>query len=249
MASLITLQNTIDGTNPVVKYRPIAFPSASIYEPACTLGNLVLLTILGPPFKWRWNRLPAATNFTCVVGQTDYPVAGLGSFGWIETAAAQDILDTPAKWQQMNRLEGLAVATEQGLPSTIAPQYDNGSGTITFRLMPAPSQLFPITIDIQKKPIVFNAAGGGNPLSQTWAPIPDEYSHLCTWGMLAMEMLLSDDTRFTAMNQKFVTALLSTHQGLSQNEINIFLAQWQLLVGSPIALMDRLQQGMQARGV
>lgn len=253
MASTIKLSDTIAAVQPSLKYRPLAFPSGSppVYEPAITMANKVLLTLLGPPFGWRWNRISSLTDFTCVVGQTDYPVSGLTNFGWIETAQVQDISSNArvaSQWKQITRLEGLAMASEQGLPHSIAPQYDNGSGTITFRLMPAPDQLYPVAMDIQQKPVLFSNSAG-SPLAQTWAPIPDEYSHLYTWGFEALALLLADDPRFGPVNQKFVSAVLATHQGLDENQKNIFLATWQAITGAPLILVEKSQQGVQARGV
>ena len=64
MASTITLGGTIAATAPMLKYRPLAFPALSspVFEPAVTMANLVLLTILGPPFFWRWNRINTQTS-------------------------------------------------------------------------------------------------------------------------------------------------------------------------------------------
>lgn len=348
MASTINLGSTIAAVQPMLKYRPLAFPSlgSPVYEPALTIANKVLLTILGPPFRWRWNRLPAPVTFTCNPGQTtptDYPIDFLGqasiqfvartsgvaqylilgplypwmqpgsvvnvtcsdasfnqvansvtgvqnnsggpisigmanagsdvgiksvtgtissfgpapyettTFGSIETAAVQDIsanARTPNQWKQIpNILSGLAIASETGLPHSIAAQYDNGGGLVTFRVMPSPDQAYPIMLDIQQKPNIFAANAIPNPLNQLWAPIPDEYSHLYTWGFEALSLLMADDARFGAVNQKFVSALLSTHQGLTENEKNIFLATWQAVTGAPIVLADKLQQGVQARGI
>src|SRR5271170_5456756 len=39
-------------------------------EPAITNANLILQTILGPPFRWRWNRV--ITGFYTQAGVQDY---------------------------------------------------------------------------------------------------------------------------------------------------------------------------------
>lgn len=234
-------------------YRPLAFPALSptpIFEPAITMANKVLLTILGPPFGWRWNRPLTMPNFTCNpsnAAPTDYPVGSLSNFGWIEWAAVNDLDATSPRWYQLQIAEGLAVAEETARPSTISAQYDNGSGTITFRVMPSPDQAYPVQMDIQLKPTLFSNSIS-SPLAQTWAPIPDEYSHIYTWGFEALALLLSGDPRFGEINSKFVSALLSTHQGLTETQRNIFLTNWMALTGSQVMLMDKLQQGVQARG-
>lgn len=257
MASTITLAGIIAAVQPMIRYRPLAFPGLGtpVYEPAVTMANKILCIILGPPFRWRWNRVPSQTTFVCNPSQTtptDYPVASLSSFGWIENATVQDIsanARVPNQWKRMDVVEGIEIASETGLPHTIAPEYDSGSGTITFRLMPSPDQAYPVSMDIQKKPVLFPQSAGA--LSQTWGNgvIPDEYSHLYTWGFEALSLLMADDPRFGAVNQKFVSALLSTHQGLNDNQKNMFLATWQAVTGAPIVLAEKLQQGIQARGV
>jgi hypothetical protein len=324
MATTITLAGTIAAVQPGIKYRPLAFPSLTppIYEPAVTMANKILLAVLGPPFGWRWNRLGQVT-VTCIPEQTDYPIPNLSNFGWIETAQVQDISANARvqnQWKQISRVECLAMASEQGLPHSIAAQYDTTStinttaasvvgttgvpiqvvvptiagmaqnafvsvdtganqemvqitglnpalpaftavytklhlstgfpiqGVLTFRIMPAPDQAYPIALDIQQKPTLFSNTASA-PLSQLWSPIPDEYSHLYTWGFEALALLLADDPRFGGVNQKFVSALLTTHQGLSENDKNIFLTAWQAVTGAPILLLDKLQQGVQTRAV
>ena len=41
-------------------------------EPAFTSANVVMQTVLGPPFSWYWNRV--VTGFVAVAGQQDYYV-------------------------------------------------------------------------------------------------------------------------------------------------------------------------------
>jgi hypothetical protein len=250
MASTIPLSGTIAATQPMLGYRPLAFPSLStpIFEPAVTMANQVLLTILGPPFAWRWNRPAAPISFTCVAGQTDYPKTGMGNFGWIEWAAAQDTDPANLRWYPLEPIGSLGIATEEARPRYISAQYDNASGTITFRLMPAPDVAYPVQFDIQQKPNVFSNSAP-SPLAQTWSPIPDEYSHLYTWGFEALGLLLANDQRFTEINSKFVSGLLATHQGLTETQVSIFLGNWFALTGSQQVLSDRLQQGVQARGM
>lgn len=255
MASTFTLSGTAAAIQPYTKYRPLVFSSNSVFEPLVSMANLILCTILGPPFGWRWNRFANLTSFTCNPGQTtptDYPI-GVPNFGWIEFCAAKDIdPNAPAAasnlWFQMETHEGLALATEAARPAHIAPQYDNGAGQITFRVMPAPDKAYPIQMDIQKKPVLFPESSAA--LSQTWGngTVPDEYYHLVLWGMKSLAFLHADDPRFTLANQKFISLLLATHQGLSENQKNMFLGNWQSITGSQFSLLEKLKQGITARG-
>lgn len=53
-------------------------------EPALTSANLVLMTILAPPFNWNWNR--ASFSFLTTANVQDY-VEGISTFGNIEKAS------------------------------------------------------------------------------------------------------------------------------------------------------------------
>jgi hypothetical protein len=53
--------------------RPTAV--GNFIEPLITSANIIMETILGAPFRWRWNR--AITGFICIPGQQDYTI-----FNW-----------------------------------------------------------------------------------------------------------------------------------------------------------------------
>ena len=197
-------------------------------------------TILGPPFAWRWNR--TVITPTCVLNQQDLaPVAV--SLGWIETASVQDTVPTTPKWYQMTTKISLAKDSSTGRPQFLSAETDDGQGNITFRCMPTPNAAYPLSLTIQQKAPLFTQ------VSQTWSPIPDEYSYIYNWGFLAMMWLFSDDPRFPVANQKFVAHLLGANQGLTETQINIFLSNWESITGQPIANISRMQQGNAARGV
>lgn len=273
-------------------------------EPALTSANIVMQTILGAPFSWRWNRV--VTGFVCVAGQQDYtifnyaastavtkgwfavddagnsqlcttagitgasaptwnhtktgtttdgtvtwtnlgpigvPVSQTYSLGWIETTSVNDVgLSTPA-WKEIETKLCLALDSHQNRPRFIGAQSDDGNGNVTFRLMTAPDQAYPVAITLQQKPTVLTS------VNQSWAPIPDDYSRLYNWGFLSLMWLFADDPRFAVANQKFVAQLLSTSEGLTETERNIFLSNWQALTGQPVADSNKMQQGTQARGM
>jgi hypothetical protein len=213
------------------------------------MANIVKMTILGPPFGWRWNRLGSApTTFDCNPSQatpTDYPES-VANFGWIEWATVNNLDSGNPQWLPMTKVESLGIAKEQDVPRFIAPQYDNGSGQITFRVMPSPDQAYPIQMDIQKKCSLFTQS---DPAAQTWAPIPDEYSDGFTWGFMALALAVNGDPRFGEFNQKFVNWLLARHSGLSEAQISDFLNVWQATSGGQQQLMEKLQQGIHARAV
>lgn len=208
-------------------------------EPAVTSANIIKQTILGPPFSWPWNR--DVFTFTCVNGTQDYAVTAT-DFGFIEQAAVQDI-NSGNKWTQLTNEICLPLASEIALPQYIAAQTDSGTGTITFRLQPVPDAVYPVSVTVQKASVDFVNT------SSDWGPIPNRYSYIYNWGFLALMYLYADDPRFQVTNQKFVANLLGAAQGLTQTQVNIFLANWQQITGTEIANQGQLAQGTQARAL
>lgn len=195
-----------------------------------------------------WNSTPMGTTTDGSVTWTnqglipvDIPISQTYSFNWMETQSVQDINQPTPKWIEIGSKISLGLDSAQARPKWISAQVDDGQGNITFRLMPVPDVSYPVVITIQQKPLLFTST------TQTWAPIPDEYSHIYNWGFLAMMWMYADDSRFAFANQKFVAHLLAASEGLSETEINIFLNNWQQITGAPVQKSDRLTQGVQAR--
>lgn len=84
MAATITIQNTIDLTKPYLNWANLAIGTNN--EPAFSAANLILQTIVGPPFVWPWNR--SSVNFQTVQGQQDYTMS-ITNFGFIEAVNLQ----------------------------------------------------------------------------------------------------------------------------------------------------------------
>ena len=300
-SSTITLLNTIEWSKRFNFRRPIAL--GHYLEPAVSNANIILQTIIGPPFAWRWNRV--VTGFITTIGQQDYflfnwqvnftlsvgavtvdnngncqsvitagttgtsvpvwgslgnntndgsvvwinlgsintPVSANYNFNWIETSSVQDIVADTPKWFEMTSKICSGLDSTSSRPRFISAQGDDGFGNITFRLLSVPDKTYPVAITIQQKPPLFTK------LSQTWEPIPDEYSRIYNWGFLSLFYMFSDDPRFGLANQKFVASLLSIAEGLDSTSRNIFLNNWQLVTGQPIENVNKLQQGDQMRGV
>lgn len=72
-SSSYTLLQSIEWARRFIFQRPVAI--GNFLEPATTSANLILQTILGAPFKWRWNR--AVIGFVTQAGVQDYTV-----FNW-----------------------------------------------------------------------------------------------------------------------------------------------------------------------
>ena len=84
MATTITLGNAIGWAQSFLGFRGLNIGVNN--EPAVTSANMILLTIISPPFSWSWNRQIAP--ITTVAGQQDYSIP-ISQFGFIEKAGYQ----------------------------------------------------------------------------------------------------------------------------------------------------------------
>lgn len=239
MASTITLQQTINWATYYVGNRLLAI-SAGVGEPAMSSANMVIQTILQPPFKWRWNR--ASRTFLFTSGDTQ---VSLSDFGFIEKAYVT-ASSGPSAGKNIEIPEiktELALDNASGRPTVISPYLDDNSGNITFRFSPGNPD-FPsnVTIIYQKKPTVLSAT------TSIW-PIPDEYQYVYNWGFLALMYLFADSVKFGAANQKFISALLGLAEGLSEQQKMVFLGQWDLIIEQAMRSQARTQQGVQSRTI
>ena len=206
-------------------------------EPAITAANVVKQTMMGPPFKWRWNR--QVITFNTIIGQQDYAQAS--NFGWIENASVQDTGVSPSKWYPLTPKIDLTLDTSLARPANISAQLDDLNGTITFRLLPVPDKVYPVSITVQNKAALFTS------LNQTWGPIPDEYSYIYQLGFLSYMYEFADDSRWIGARQRFISSLLGASQGLTATEVNLFLNNWQTVSAATTQKEMILQQGTQAR--
>lgn len=88
-------------------------------EPALTSGNLVLQTIVGAPFAWRWNR--AITGFITVSGQQDYTIFNYTAL-------------TPVKlgWLTVDNAGNCQKCTTAGTTASSTPSWNHSlNGTTT----------------------------------------------------------------------------------------------------------------------
>lgn len=176
-----------------------------------------------------------------VPAQYDGTTTEYGSgFSHIEHCSVLDLNQVPPTWVELEVKENLSLDTNSDRPRFLNPHTQDAEGNITFRVMPAPDKAYPISIHMQL------VAPNVTSVNQTWAPIPDYFQYIYNWGFLALIWAFSDDPRFSVANQKFTSALLSRAEGLSEDERNIFLNNWNMLTGAQTMTM---QQGKQARQV
>lgn len=235
MASTYRVQDSIAWAAYYVGNRALAL---SPTEPALTSANMVIQVMKSPPFKWRWNR--TATSFAFAGGDT---AVALNTFGFIEKAyVTANSGPNEGKSIEIPNLETeLAKDSNSGRPQSIAPYLDDNAGNIIFRFMPGnPDVPSSVTVISQNKPVLLTA------INQAW-PIPDEYGFVYNWGFLAMMYLFADSMKFGAANQKFISGLLGLAEGLSEQQIAVFLGQWDFLVQNQLRVVGKTQQGLQGR--
>ena len=212
-SSTIQLSRTLLVTSQFIRNAPLTFTSpVTTNDPGFSNADWVRQFILGPPFAWRWNR--GTANFTCVIGQSDYPLS-VPTFGWLEKASFTD----PTNGNQPYEFE-IALDLTPGspqLPSKIAAFDDDGEGNITFRVFPAPDQEYPVTLLYQNAAPLFVAT------SDTWSPIPDWQSFLYNQGMLAKAYEYMNDDRYVGAMQLFLQQVVMSDNGLTESQKSIFL--------------------------
>lgn len=236
MASTYTLQETINFASGFLKLRPMAGIGGTANEPSLTISNMVMQTMLGAPFVWRWNRqtftLPALTS-----GTQDYKTA-LANFGYLEktflSSASGNSIDLETKLV-------LSSDSTPNRPNYIAPQIDDGAGNITFRFMPVPDAAYVPTVVYQAKAPLLTA------LTQTWNPIPDELGYIYNMGYLAFAYMYASDARFPFAMQRFLGSLVGVSEGLTEQQKDLFLGNWIPAMQQMGRANMLTQMGMQAR--
>lgn len=211
MSSSLTLQSSMNFVAPFLKNQPL---QVSNQEPALTAANMVLGTMLSPPMRWRFNR--KEFNFPITPANTDY-LLSLPTFGFIET---QWLVDGAGKHHSLNGAVSLPVSDASGRPEKVAPQFDDNQGNLVFRFDRTPDQNYTVYINGQQKAPTMTSA------ASEWAPVPDEFEHIYHFGFLSLMSLLVNDSRFPIFENFFIARLLSTQDGLGDQERNIFLGNW-----------------------
>ena len=220
MASTIQLQRTINLAQQFQRLAPLTFAANTANDPAFSNADWVKQTILSPSLGgWRWNRVsatPQTPTFTTTAGVSDYVVA-LPNFGWIEKAVAYEVANAYAAYElQVELIKGVDTLSNQ--PTRISAQLDDDSGNITFRVFPAPDEIYAVVVDYQKSASLFTT------LNQTWTPIPDYLSYIVNEGFQAKAFEYSNDPRFQTSMQLFLTNLAAEAEGLNQTQKNLWLS-------------------------
>jgi hypothetical protein len=236
MASTIKLSNSINWAKAFVHLNTLAGVGGVAGEPSLTTASGVRQFMLGPPFAWPWNRA-TCSSITTEAGTQDYVVA-LPTFGWLEGGS---ISDGTTMWGLEARLM-IEDSTDPGQPTHVAAQVDDGEGNITFRFTPVPNGEFPVKLIFQQVAAQFTTVNG------LWSPIPDKLSYVYHSGFLAGSLESTDDGRFPVEWQKFIRSVISANDGLTETEVNIFLAEKLIDQSEMQGEQLKTQQGKSSRG-
>lgn len=223
---------------PFLNYQPV---NVSNNEPAVTAANLTKQTMLGPPFRWPWNRGtfdvqmdPNEPNW----GQ-DY-LFELADFGFVEKIW---LTDPEGKVTEITNIaQSLAAESIVKRPSSAAMNQVDDEGNVILRLNTLPDVAYSIDGLYQRAPILMSS------LANTWAPIPDHLAYIYDWGFLGFVSLLTKDARSGVFLGKFASHLLGAQDGLTATQRNIFLGNFLPLITETNREQMHTQQGVQARG-
>lgn len=170
MATTITLQGSVNFSQAFLGWKQLGI--GTNFEPAVTSGNIILQTMVSPPFSFNFNRSSATINATA--GTQDY-VTAAATFGFIEKASYQ----IPAATITNTALTaGTATYTAANTFQTgdlvTITSTTNGSGIFntaagqTFTIQSATSALFTVLIN---NPNIGSAGDTGTALVGTTTEI------------------------------------------------------------------------------
>ena len=246
MATTRKLQNTVSWALPLVKNQPL---DLGTMEPALTFANLALQTIFSPPLKWRFNRgvssfpliPPTAASGTvaAIVAQSDY-VQVLPDFGYLE----DQYVIAPGNNTMYPITANLSlprpVGTKPQRPTSMAAQFDDDEGNITFRTKELPDQAYTLEFTYQRKVPTLRSLGD-------YLPFPDDFAFVFDWGFLTVASLLIDDPRFQTYEKYFIGKLLGLQEGLDEVARSLFLGNWEALARTQARGLAATNLGAQGR--
>jgi hypothetical protein len=223
---------------PFIGYQPVNISNG---EPALTSANLTKQTMLGPPFKWPWNRSSfyIALDTTETSWGQDY-LLSLPDFGFMEKLWLTDPNDDKVT-EITNIASSLSAESAIKRPSSAAMNLQDDAGNVTLRLNALPDVAYIIEGYYQRAPVMMTS------LANTWGPIPDHLSFIYDWGFLGFCSLLTKDARAPIFLSKFASHLLGSQDGLTAQQRNIFLGNFLETMGQQQRESLTTQQGVMGR--
>ena len=172
-----------------------------------------------------------------------YNAVGGATQGWfshIEHGSVYDVSSTTPRWVELTVKNNLSLDSVTGRSTFISPESEDANGNVTFRVMPSPDEAYPISLHVMMTPPQITS------VNQTWAPLPDYLQNVYTLGFLSFMMAFNDDPRAPMYNSQFKAAILARQDGLTAEEIDIVLNNFDMLTARQ---QMNAQQGTTARQV
>ena len=223
---------------PFLNYQPVDVSNA---EPALSAANITKQTILGPPFRWAFNRSSIHVELDTAAASwgQDYVIPDVTDYGFLEQIWLTDP-ETGEK-KEIEVRKSLAEESAVKRPGSAAVTLDDENG-ITLRLNSKPDAAYIIDAFYQRAAVPMTS------MASLWGPIPDHKSYIYDWGFLGFVSLLTKDARAPIFLGKFTSHLLGEQDGLTALQRNIFLGNWLDILTQQGRETMAAQQGAQARG-
>lgn len=207
-------------------------------EPALSAANMVQQVMTSPPFRFPWNR--NTFNLTLTAGTQDY-TQNVTDFGYLELATGQYPTTNKSFPLAIKNNTPIGESIDQQQPTTISVMLNTVGTSVKLRFLGVPDKAYTATAWYQKfAPLMTDP-------TSFWI-VPDYMSYIYNRGLLAHLYEARGDMRAQQEKVAFAAALLSTAEGLTDTEVNLFLAQYLANPRSMESLQLKTQQGVQARG-
>jgi len=240
-----TLQQSISFAQTFIQYSPLAVGTGN--EPALSLANEIQNMIVNPPFCWGWNRGENSTYLT--TAQTQDVTCAVTDFSFLEKVSltgangvVYQILDV---YNNAALAKADTTAVKCNRPNAACVTSITYGTSFKLRFMPVPDAAYTINLVYQKLVTPLSTLTGA---TGTWA-IPDQYLDIYNNLFVGEAMANVDDSRANQYRQRGVAALIAKSEGLSEMQINAFLAQYWARTSQGQYKTLRTQQGAQAGAI
>ena len=156
---MYTLYQTIEFAQTFIEYSPLT--AGTNLEPAISIANTVISTILNAPFTWPWNRNEfLLTGATALVAGTQDYIFNVTDFAYLEKVSlltADGSYGFELKDVYNTNILGIA-ATSTGAraqPNSAAIKYYTPGTSIAVRFISNPDQAYTGSLTYQKIPVPF----------------------------------------------------------------------------------------------
>ena len=236
-----TLATSLAFVGAYINYTPVTIPSNN-GEPAISISNMIVSTILNPPNTWGFNR-NENTSTTTVAGTQDYQT-NITDLHFIERVS---LTDTTGKIWEVDTVynnAALSVQSTQGRPKSVCVKTNNLAGTNAIRFSLVPDAVYTVNITYQKLPVQLTSTSSG------WSGIPDAYEDIYNNLLLSEAYSVAlDDASAQKYRVRGMAALISKVEGLSEMQKNLYMTY--ALAGDVQTMLAQLRtnQVTQARGI